>query len=258
MAIGTKGRLKEPVGSLSRKAYLRIRDGILHGDYSLGAALRRRQLATDFGMSVLPVSEALQRLEMEGLVETQPRVGTRVRIPTPQDVRGHVIVREALESQSARLFATKATREQRDELRRKALELDHLWDSLKETNSNYREKLYRAHDLHTQFHMRIAECSGYRALHAAIQRNQVLVFMWIYDLFLGEGMAPPRWHTQLMDVVAGHDPIRAHEVMRNHVQQGLDRLLEKLEPYLQWDEGRLRDAAPGGGRLATLRVKRRS
>ena len=49
-------------------------------------------------MSTLPVSEALQRLQNEALIETVPRVGTSVRIPTPQDVRGFYVVREALES----------------------------------------------------------------------------------------------------------------------------------------------------------------
>ena len=59
-------------------------------------------------MSTLPVTEALQRLQNEALVVTVPRVGTMVRIPTPQDIRGFYTVREALESQAARLFAEKA------------------------------------------------------------------------------------------------------------------------------------------------------
>jgi DNA-binding GntR family transcriptional regulator len=75
--------------------------------------LSRRQLAEEMGMSVVPVAEALQRLETEELVESQPRVGTRLRIATPQDVRGHYVVREALETQSARLFAEKAAMERR-------------------------------------------------------------------------------------------------------------------------------------------------
>ena len=52
-------------------------------------------------MSFLPVSEALLRLEIEGLLESRPRAGTRVRIPSPEDVQGHYVVREALEVQAA-------------------------------------------------------------------------------------------------------------------------------------------------------------
>ena len=64
-------------------------------------------------MSFLPVSEALLRLEFEGLLESRPRAGTRVRIPSPDDVRGHYLVRETLETQAARLFAEVASRADR-------------------------------------------------------------------------------------------------------------------------------------------------
>ena len=60
-------------------------------------------------MSVLPVSEALRRLEEDGLVESRPRAGTRVRVPSESDVRDLYELREALESQAARLFAERAT-----------------------------------------------------------------------------------------------------------------------------------------------------
>ena len=60
-------------------------------------------------MSLLPVAEAIQRLATDGLVESRPRIGTRVCLPTAQDIRERYEVREALESQSARLFAEKAS-----------------------------------------------------------------------------------------------------------------------------------------------------
>ena len=90
--------------SFSHQAYDLIRSGILKGQFPMGAPLSRRQLASQLGTSRLPVSEALQRLESEGIVESRPRVGTRVRVPTRQDIRGHYVIREALETQSARLF----------------------------------------------------------------------------------------------------------------------------------------------------------
>src|SRR5262249_62269850 len=73
-----------------------------------GRFFPRRKVAAELGMSFLPVSEALLRLEFEGLLESRPRAGTRVRIPSREDVRGHYVVREALEVQAAMLFATVA------------------------------------------------------------------------------------------------------------------------------------------------------
>ena len=52
--------------------------------------MSRRALASELGMSVIPVTEAIQRLEMDGLVESWPRVGTRVKVPTAQDIRDSV------------------------------------------------------------------------------------------------------------------------------------------------------------------------
>src|SRR5215472_11465004 len=111
-------------GSLAEQAYTRILVKILKGEYPLGAALSRRRLATEFGMSFLPISEAIKRLEREGLVESRPRVSTRVRIPTATDLRDRQIIREALEAQSARLFAEKASADERAELRAMAAHLD--------------------------------------------------------------------------------------------------------------------------------------
>ena len=55
-------RLRLP-GSLAEQAYTRILDKILKGEYPLGAALSRRKLGLEFGMSFLPISEAIKRLE---------------------------------------------------------------------------------------------------------------------------------------------------------------------------------------------------
>src|SRR5581483_11879926 len=81
--------------TLGAVVYESIREKILSGQYPLGMPLSRRRLSEEFATSLVPVAEALQRLEIEGLVESQPRVGTRVRTPTASGVRGSYAVREA-------------------------------------------------------------------------------------------------------------------------------------------------------------------
>src|SRR5437899_8863837 len=112
--------------SLAAEAYNVVRQRILRGELVLGQVISRRKLAAELGMSFLPVSEALLRLEVEGLLESRPRAGTRVRIPTREDVRGHFIVREALEVQAAVLFAVVATAEDRVELQKLAARGDEM------------------------------------------------------------------------------------------------------------------------------------
>src|SRR5215475_8186846 len=110
--------------SLAAEAYEFVRERILRGDLPMGQVISRRKIAAELGMSFLPVSEALLRLEFEGLLESRPRAGTRVRIPSREDVRGHYIVREALEVQSAMLFAEGATADDRMEVQNLAERLD--------------------------------------------------------------------------------------------------------------------------------------
>lgn len=107
MASGSR---EDKSNELSEQAYRRVRERILKGEYTFGMVLSRRDLANEFGMSLVPINEAMSRLENEHLIENTPRVGTKVRTPTPQDIRGYWAVREGLETQSARLYARNATR----------------------------------------------------------------------------------------------------------------------------------------------------
>src|SRR5262245_16135781 len=95
--------------SLAGRGYGAIREGILRGQLRPGTPLSRRRLARELGMSVLPVTDALRRLEVDGLVESRARAGTRVRVPCDADIHAVYELREALETQAARLFARKAT-----------------------------------------------------------------------------------------------------------------------------------------------------
>src|ERR1700686_1893074 len=101
---------------LAGEAYVTVRERILKGELAIGQVISRRKVAAELGMSFLPVSEALLRLEHEGLLESRPRAGTRVRVPTREDVKGHYVVREALEVQAAMLFDAVATPDKRSEL----------------------------------------------------------------------------------------------------------------------------------------------
>src|ERR1019366_169992 len=111
---------------LAGEAYVTVRERILKGELAIGQVISRRKVAAELGMSFLPVTEALIRLENEGLLESRPRVGTRVRVPTRQDIEGHYVVREALEVQAARLFAERAERGERAELMKLAKRVDAL------------------------------------------------------------------------------------------------------------------------------------
>jgi DNA-binding GntR family transcriptional regulator len=65
-------------GSKSERAYAAIKDKILGGEYSPGYRLVLAKLADDLGFSVVPVREAIRRLEAESFVTFERNVGATV------------------------------------------------------------------------------------------------------------------------------------------------------------------------------------
>lgn len=215
--------------SLAGEAYVILRERILRGELPIGKVISRRKIATELGMSMLPVSEALQRLEFEGLLESRARAGTRVKIPTEEGVRGHYVVREALEVQAAKLFATVATAQERSELQRMAARVDAL--SAQADGDRF---LYLT--LHEKLHRRIAEGTHCQPLCEAIEKNQVLASTWLCVPRPALSDEPPRRHQDLVDVLVKGDPVAAAEAMRQHINNALKNTLARLESHFQMRE----------------------
>ena len=58
---------------------LRIRDDIVSGALRFGERITMDALASRYGVSHMPVREALRELQGEGLVQIEPNRGARVR-----------------------------------------------------------------------------------------------------------------------------------------------------------------------------------
>jgi DNA-binding GntR family transcriptional regulator len=210
--------------SLASEAYTVVRQRILRGDIVLGQVISRRKLAAELSMSFLPVSEALLRLEIEGLLESRPRAGTRVRIPSPEDVRGHYVVREALEVQAAMRFAREATPGERSELKKLAIRVDAL------SVGNDRP-LYQT--LHQKLHARIAECARCPALLDAIEKTHALASIWFCVRRTPRPDDTPTRHQDLADALSSGDPMRAADEVRRHLEVGMEHAMEALQPYFK-------------------------
>ena len=216
--------------SLSESAYYTVRQRILKGEIPLGAPLSRRKLAAELGMSLLPVSEALQALESDGLVESRPRVGTRVSLPDAEQIRERYQVREALESQAARLYAEKAGPRQKREMQKMADHMDALFNRCATGTDHDREFLYAVHSYHLELHLRIAEYAACRALREMIEKNHVLIFNWLFDVAASRPPLPLRFHSDLVDALNRGKVDVADKAMRAHVRYGLETIVESLGP----------------------------
>lgn len=80
-----------------------LRERIIDNRLKLGASLSENTLAADLGLSKTPVREALQQLQLEGLVEVMAQKGTYVLRIGAEDVIQISELRQVLELAAARL-----------------------------------------------------------------------------------------------------------------------------------------------------------
>lgn len=80
--------------------FTRLRKAIVHGEFEPGAPLRHGELSEVFGVSLIPIREAIRKLEMEKLVESAPNRGAWVAPITAEEVHDVYSVRILLETQA--------------------------------------------------------------------------------------------------------------------------------------------------------------
>ncbi len=203
-------------------AYQIISGKIISGEYAPGQKLSRRKMADVSKVSVIPVIEALKRLEEDGLVESRPGMGSIVAIPTRNKVLKSLQVREAIECQVARIMSTSITPEQAAYLNAIAKELD----TIKFEDDTQEESQRR----HLRFHQSLAEYTGNELLVKTLDRVNLF---WILCKAMGvrarEVEYPRYWHRKLMDDILSGDPDRAERSMREHIRDSADPILERIE-----------------------------
>lgn len=206
-----------PVVSLAGRVYRTLQGEITTGAIRPGRRLVRREIAKRLGVSPIPVIEALLRLEQDGLVESRPNHGARVKEVTLETIVNECMLREAIECQVARLVAESATEHDLAELEAWARRLDGLMRRADPASVIGME-------LHMEFHMRLAEIAGYPLLTEELRGVWVRHLMQVNWLNAAIDPVPPGWHQHLVAALRSKDVERAEQTMRAHVRYGSDSL----------------------------------
>lgn len=221
--------------TLSAHVYETLRQQILSGVLPPATRLVRRDLGKRLGVSPIPVTEALFRLERDGLVESKPRSGARVKALSLESVRNDQVLREALECQAARLCAENATEEQFRDLYERAGVLDDLLaagDPLSEEGMGQ----------HLEYHVAVARASGCDLLAEEVRKvwmRRFLQLNWVNAVLYP---VPAHWHRQLTDAIATRDPAFAEAKMRHHVRFNTHHYLDAVRRIQEQSKG----GRPGG------------
>ncbi|UUO04607.1 GntR family transcriptional regulator [Blastopirellula sp. J2-11] len=88
----------------AEQAYQQIMNRLLKHEVAPGEPIDRRELANQLNVSLLPISDAIQRLTYEGFLTTRRRQGTFVTVPNRNDIQDQLLLREALECQASRIY----------------------------------------------------------------------------------------------------------------------------------------------------------
>ena len=137
--------------TIRRKVYNHLREQILSGQIAPQQRLIETKIAQEIGTSRTPVREALHNLEVEGLIESIPRVGYRVKCLNPTEVEEICAIRATIEGMAADWAMNKAPGK--------------LVSELKENIAQSEKAIARGAvkafvELDAQFHESIARLSG--------------------------------------------------------------------------------------------------
>lgn len=157
---------QEGGSSSADRAYAALVRAIATCELRPGAAFNERDQAAALGMSRTPLRQALHRLAVEGLVETQPQRGVFVTLIDPKEIVDNTIVREVLETEILRRMIVED----------QPIDFAKLEDLLTSMARSIKKKNAIAYlECDEEFHLTLASMSGNRPALEAIRRSWIHV-----------------------------------------------------------------------------------
>jgi DNA-binding GntR family transcriptional regulator len=195
-----------------------LRESIITGELAAGTPLRQRDLAAQFGMSPIPVREALRRLEAEGLVESDLHRGSTVKGASPSAGAENYEIRAGLESLAAKYAAARITDLELDRLAEINARLDECDDEP------------AAAELNRHFHFQIYEASGSPVL-LALLRLLWGTFPSPGGPMRGRPLAESvKQHADILDALRQGDAVACEQLVRSHILAAIDYLPASPDP----------------------------
>ncbi len=208
--VSTSTEIKGKRGNTTNWIYTQLKNDILTGKIESGTLLSEIEIARQYGVSRTPVRNALNNLACERVVVALPQRGHLVRTVTFSEAIEAFRVREILEVEAAGEAAIRITDKQINELKQiyqGRLDEDVvLW--------NYR------------FHVAVAKCSRNRLLLEFIEETLVLMQRLLIDHpdMQRETTEPER---KIIEALETRNPEIARGAMREHIQDAMERLINK-------------------------------
>jgi DNA-binding GntR family transcriptional regulator len=207
----------------------RVRSDIVAGVHPPGSRLTEASLTAAYGVSRVPVREALKQLEAEGFVTSTPYAGVRVAQLGAGEAEDLFTVRRTIEEITARRCAQRFRRTPEDP---EVVAFGEQLDQLVATGCGAVESADRADlvPLNTEFHLSLAAFSGSTAMLTLLRQVSSKI-EWLYAMDV-DVRGPHSWseHRGIADAVHAGRAAEAGRLMRQHVTNSLQGYLTRHVP----------------------------
>jgi DNA-binding GntR family transcriptional regulator len=200
-----------------------LRRMIISGEIAPETRLSEYALAASYGVSRTPVREALKQLQVEGLVNVVPRVGTFVAQASHRELNELTLIKEMLEGLAARQLAQTRSPAVLGELRTN-IDASHA-----AVDAGDHEQ-YAA--LVLQFHQALVNGSENSKL---IAHHRIMMNQLAYGRLVRRSLSQPgrlkrslSEHDLVVELIEAGDPDGAEMAMRDHVAAAHRALMRSL------------------------------
>lgn len=201
-----------------------LQRAILSGEYRPGQRLYERELSARFGVSSIPIREALRELEGRGLVSARHNYGCSVISLSAQELLEIVKLRKVLEPKVVEWAAKKMTPAAASEIERQLARLTAAADAGDVSGFFYEDLL---------FHRAIWDQSGnryaVRALHSAVGSLFASGMIPLQQSGTLNMLAEARKHTALFEALCKKDGRGAAKVLMEIAQSFETHVREEAE-----------------------------
>ncbi|HTW38883.1 MAG TPA: GntR family transcriptional regulator [Steroidobacteraceae bacterium] len=207
--------------TLTGQIVVRIREKILAGEYAPGAPLLQDSIAAEFGVSKIPVREALVQLRADGLVDIFAHRGFQVRPLSAEEVSEVFSLRLAIEPDAVGRGA-KLARAEDIATAKSALAVLSASLALGE--------LSRSGDLNTAFHTALIVPSRQPVTAEALSRLHTMSQRYIRMHLKPRGRArrAAQEHTALFQAWSARRAREARNLAEAHIRETQDELAAAL------------------------------
>jgi DNA-binding GntR family transcriptional regulator len=209
-------------------AYRKLKQFMLQQKILPGQKLLYRELTDLLQMSKTPIVNALNRLEQEGFVVSEPNCGYYLKPIEKKEVRDSSQVREALETKAIQQVIQVGTSDDLALLEKKL-------EALEAYPPFLRDK--KRFVLNAEFHLQIAAITRNRILKYLLKRNFEHIILRVNsdNFATGDTAESDQEHRELLEALKRKDLSTGITVLQRHIRKTQDRIIRFLSREMSED-----------------------